>query len=382
VSSPSSGRATRLLKGTFATYVHTGHLVFLRGGVLMAAPVSLRSVPSVGTPDVAIEGVGARPFSGTGWYALARSGTLIYAAALGSTDHALVWVDRLGRALPATPDQRAYATPRVAPDGARLTVTVYAPDGTPDLWMYEIERGSMVRLTSDGLNTGASWSPDGSLIAFTSRRAGDLFFAPWVMSGDGRNPRRLRASDYPGWATSWSADGQRLAVTELHPSTGMDIVSVRLDGGDPTEIVKTGSSEANGVFSPNGRWIAYMSNQTGRSEIHLRTVGGTDRGWPVSVEGGSEPVWSRRGDELFYRQGTRVMAVTVGRGDGDQPRIGVPGMLFEGLFEQDASSGPANFDVGFPPRDFLMVQSVGRRTPRMTIVLDWLNEVRRLAPSR
>ncbi len=265
VYSVARGRSTRLLKGTFATYVNSGHVVFIRDGALMAAPVDRRSLETVGTPAIAVEGVGARPFSGTGWYAVSRAGTLVYASAVGSIDHALVWVDRGGRVTPATPHHKAYATPRLAPDGSRIVATIYAADGTPDLWAYDLQRGSTTRLTFEGLNTGATWSPDGKLIAFAARRDGDRFFKPWVMSPDGGDARRLQVNDLPSWSTSWSADGKRIAISQLGGSSGLDIMVASPDGTAQTQpFVQTNFTEMSGVFSPDGRWMAYMSNESGR----------------------------------------------------------------------------------------------------------------------
>lgn len=380
VHSVARGQTRRLLKGTFASYVNTGHVVFLREGSLMAAAVD-RSFATVGPSFVAVEGVGARPFSGTGWYAVAHSGTLVFASALGATDRSLVWVDRTGRTTAATSYQKAYATPRLAPDGSRVALTIYAPDGTPDLWIYELERGSMTRLTLEGLNTGASWSPDGRLVAFTSRRAGDLFFVPWVMSPDGGQARRVRVGDSPTWVTSWAPDGQHLAISQLRPSTGLDILIARLDGtAEPEPFLQTRFTESSGMFSPDGRWLAYMSDESGRFEVFLGDVRQRERRWSVSVDGGSEPVWSRRGTELYFRRGGQLMAVSIGRGAADEPRIGQPVALFEGAYEQDASSGYANFDAGDERRPFLMLQNAGGvRTHRMTVVLNWFNELRRRA---
>ncbi len=382
VYSVARARSTRLLKGTFATYVNSGHVVFIRHGALMAAPVDRRSLETVGTPAIAVEGVGARPFSGTGWYAVSRAGTLVYASAVGSIDHALVWVDRAGRVTPATPHHKAYATPRLAPDGSRIVATIYAADGTPDLWAYDLQRGSATRLTFEGLNTGTTWSPDGKLIAFAARRAGDRFFKPWVMSPDGGDARRLQVNDLPSWSTSWSADGKRVAISQLGGSSGMDIMVAAPDGTAQTQpFIQTNFAEMAGVFSPDGRWMAYMSNESGRFEVYLRDFPRKEGRWLVSIDGGSEPVWSRRGNELFFRQGSQIMAVAIEAGAGGQPRIGQPATLFDGIFEQNASSGQANFDVGSPPRDFLMVQNVGRPTAhRMTVVLNWHGELRQRVP--
>jgi eukaryotic-like serine/threonine-protein kinase len=378
VYSVPRGRTTRLLKGTFATFVDTGHVVFVRQGALMAATIDRATFEKVGTPAVVLEGVGARPFSGTGWYAIAKSGALVYASALGSSDHVLVWVDRAGRATPVTALRKPYSTPRLSPDGSRIVVTVYAPDGTPDLWIYDVQRGSMTRLTSQGFNTGANWSPDGKLIAFTARRAGDDFFLPWVMAVDGGDPRRVLVDRFPSWSTSWAPDSKRLALSQFRASTAMDILFASLDRADTAEpFIQTNFSEFSGEFSPDGAWLAYVSNESGRFEIYLCDVAHKERRWPVSVEGGSEPIWSRRGNELFFRRGSQVMTVSIELNPAGRPRIGQPMSLFEGSFEADAGSGQPNFDVGEPPHDFLMVQNAGRGTgQRMTIVLNWLQELR------
>jgi Tol biopolymer transport system component len=375
------GDTRRLLKGTFARYVNTGHLVYVRGGSLMAVPVD-RSLAPTGPPVVALEGVGARPFSGTGWYTVGDAGTLVYASALGSTDNSVVWVDQAGRVTPAIPFQRAYATPRLAPDQSRLIVTVYSPDGTPDLWSYELARGSMTRLTFDGLNTGTSWSPDGKLIAFTSRRAGDPFFVPWVMPPGGGEARRLRVGPFPTWVTSWAPDGQRLAVSQLRPNTALDIVIARLDGVmEPEPFLQTRFNEASGAFSPNGRWMAYASDESGRSEVYLRDVQQREQRWPVSVDGGSEPMWSRDGTSLYFRRGAQLLMATVVSGPNDEPRVGQPVRLFEGPYQQDTSSGEANFDVGSGEKRFLMIQNAeSARTHHMTVIFNWFEELRRRFP--
>ena len=380
VHSITRGQTNRLLKGTSASYVSTGHIVFLRQGSLLAAAVD-RTLTTVGPPFVAVEGVGARPFSGTGWYAVAHSGTVVYASALGSTDRSLVWVDRAGRTTPTIPYQKAYATPRLSPQGSRVALTIYSPDGTPDLWLYDLERGSMTRLTFEGLNTGASWSPDGKLVAFTSRRAGDLFFVPWVMTPEGGTAQRVRVGDSPTWVTSWAPDGARLAISQLRPQTGLDILIARLDGTvEPEPFLQTRFTESSGMFSPDGRWLAYMSDESGRFEVYLRDVRQRERRWPVSVDGGTEPVWSRTGTELYFRRGAHLMAVSIARSTTDEPRIGPPLRLFEGTFEPDASSGYANFDAGDERRPFLMLQNAaGLRSHRMTVVLNWFNELRQRA---
>jgi len=378
VHSIARKQTTRVLKGTSPTATSSGQVVFVRHGALMVASVDRQAPAPVANPAIAIEGVGARPFSGTGWYAMSRSGTLVYASAVGSLDQALVWVGRDGKVTPAIATHKPYASPRLSPDGSRIAVTVYAPDGTPDLWAYDLQRGSATRLTFEGLNTGTTWSHDGTRIAFTSRRAGDRFFRPWIMSADGGDAHPLLVGDHPSWLTSWSTDGRTVVLSELADASNMDIMVAAPTAGDrPQPFVQTKFTETAGVFSPDDRWMAYMSNESGRFEIYVRDFPRKSGRWLVSVDGGIEPVWSRRGDELFFRQGTRMMAVAFSAAADGQPRIGQPTTLFEGAFEQNTSSGQANFDVGTPPRDFLMVQNAERAAaPRMTVVLNWLNELR------
>jgi Tol biopolymer transport system component len=148
-------------------------------------------------------------------------------------------------------------------------------------------------------------------------------------------------------------------------------------GAEKQPFVQSKFTEMAGVFSPDDRWMAYMSNESGRFEIYVRDFPSKTGRWLVSVDGGTEPVWSRRGDELFFRQGARMIGVAFAAGPDGQPRIGQPTSLFEGAFQQNTSSGQANFDVGNPPRDFLMIQDAERSAaPRMTVVLNWSAELR------
>jgi Tol biopolymer transport system component len=379
--SVSSGKTRRLLKGTFGTYSPTGHLLFVRNGSLMAARIDPASGVA-GSPSTTIEGVGARPFSGTGWYATSKSGTLVYASALGSSDNLLVWVDRSGRTEPVTTRTAAYSSPRLSPDGTRIAVTVYAPDGTPDVWVHELKRGSLSRLTLSGLNTSGVWSPDGKFMAFTSRREGDRVYQPWIMATDGGSVRPLGIGEVPGWPTSWSARDGWLAFTHVSPSTSRDVMAVAVAGGHETRaVVETSYEEMSGAFSPDGRWIAFMSNESGRFEIYVQAFPSTRRKWQVSVDGGGEPVWSRDGRELYFREGKRVMAAPIAPGSGGDLQIGSSVPLFEGDFEFNHTGGLANFDVGPLPRDFLMVQATGgSAAPRLTVALNWFGEVARRVP--
>jgi serine/threonine-protein kinase len=349
----------------------------------MAARFERRSLSAVGSPVVAVESVGARPFSGTGWYAVSRSGTLVYASAVGSIDKTLVWVDRSGRSVPVTSRRAAYSAPRLSPDGSRIAVTVYAPDGTPDVWTYDLQHGSLSRLTLEGFNTSGLWSPDGTAMVFTSRRAGDRIFKPWVMPADGSGAaRRLLIDDVPSWSTSWSPDGKWLAVSRFSGASGMDVLVMPSDGsGRAQPLAQSGFAEMAGVFSPEGRWIAYMSNESGEFQIYVQSFAQPRRKWQVSVDGGSEPAWSRSGRELFFRHGQRLFGSSIVAQPSGDLRIGTPVILFEGPFDLNTSSGLANFDVGLPPRDFLMVAGGDTTTAqRLTVVLNWFAEIQRRVP--
>jgi len=317
-------------------------------------------------------------------------GSLVYVpGGAAEGESTLVWVDRKGAEQPLAAPPRPYNIPRFSPDGRLLAVETLTP---PEIWVYDIPRGTLSRLTFEG-GARPLWSPDGKRIAFHSARAGkppNLFWKP----ADGSGPEeRLTTSDHSQTPHSWSPDGQVLAFTDIAPTTGQDIwvlplegdpsAALRTEGRKPRLFLQTTFSEGGAKFSPDGRWLAYGSDESGRTEIYVQPFPGPGGKWQISTNGGTEPFWARNG-EIFYRNGNQLMVVETKTQPGSQPifSAGTPRLLFEGPY---VTTGIAvtNYDVTADGQRFLMVKPVaqqGAAANQINVVLNWFEELKRRVP--
>ena len=297
---------TRLLLPTAAAgrVVDSGHLVFVRGGALWAVPFDDDRLDVVGTPVPVVEGVRVDA-AGTVQYDVAADGTLAYipGTAVGA-ERRLVWVDRNGNeeALPAPANQ--YVTMSVSPDGERAALAVRDSTGSMDIWISELARGTLTRLTTDAaIDTNPLWGPEGRRIVFRSDRNGrpELFWQP----ADGSAPPELllsidgTVSDIvPG---SWSPDGQTLFLHAEFADTQRDMGMVSVDGDRVWEPLLQGPThEYSPAISPNGRWLAYTSRESGLFEVYAQRFPEMEGRQQISVGGGYRPTWSPGGREIIY----------------------------------------------------------------------------------
>ncbi|MGH9651584.1 MAG: hypothetical protein ACRD3I_14095, partial [Terriglobales bacterium] len=262
-----------------------------------------------------------------------------------------------------------------------------------DLWVYEWERDTMTRLTSSpGFNGAPVWTPDGKHIAFASQKHGGARNIYWIRADGAGEAQRLTESKYAQAPRSFSPDGKRLAFAEHSPETGGDVWTLPLEGGDsdhpkpgkPEPFLRTPFTEGYPSFSPDGRWLAYASNESGSSQVYVRPFPGSGGKWQVSTGGGTMPVWSRQGRELFYgTEDSRIMvAAYTAQGDAFVP--GKPRLWSEKRFT-DPSFGP-NFDLAPDGKRFAVLlapEAAGeQKAPtRLTFILNFFDEIRRRAPS-
>jgi Tol biopolymer transport system component len=240
-------------------------------------------------------------------------------------------------------------------------------DGRPDVWVLELSRGTLTRLTFQGFNWRPIWSPDGERIIY---RAGDDIF---VQRADGTGEAEQLASGALRGPTSVSSDGRTIIFIHSSTVTGNDIGMVRLDGDpEPEILLGTDFDEHSGILSPDDHWLAYVSNESGRNEVYVRAFPGLEGRVQVSTAGGVEPMWSRDGRELFYRNGDQMMAVAVSTEKG--LIVGKPTLLFEEQFQAGIESGApgTNYDIA-PDGRFLMIQvEEAARQTQLNVVLNWL----------
>ncbi|MGB6198463.1 MAG: protein kinase [Candidatus Acidiferrales bacterium] len=356
--------------GNTGRFVAPGFLVYDRAGDLLAVPFNLARMEVTGdTPVTVVEGIRQNNGAVSALYSVSTAGTMAYLpAAAGSLqfERRLAWVDRQGNIEPIPAPPRAYSDAELSPDGKQVAVTIIS--GTVQIWIYDLARGTLTPLTTQQVSNGVPvWTPDGKRVAYRSSRDGNfnLYWRPADGSG---SEERLTTSDNTQTPDSWSPDGQSLAFNEVNPTAGREIWMLRLSDRKPQPFLRSAFSEGGAEFSPDGRWLAYSSNESGGNEVYVQPYPGPGKKWQVSVGGGIGPRWNPNGRELFYNDGDKIMVVDV----TTSPTFsaGQPRLLYEG------PGGPPSPDG----KRFLTIQSVEPLRPatQIDIVLNWNEELKRL----
>jgi Tol biopolymer transport system component len=249
------------------------------------------------------------------------------------------------------------------------------------LWLYDLARGTLTRLTESTFAPHPIWTLDGKQLIFTSVAGGAINLYSMLADGSGAT-ERLTTSEHGQWPGSCSPDGQLLAFSEADPTTGYDIWVLRLQGDrKPRPFLQTPANECGPMFSPDGRWLAYVSDESGRQEIYVRPFPGPGGKTPISTDGGTQPTWSRDGRELFYRSGDKMMVTAV----ETKPVFAAskPKLLFEAHYETGFSPFEPNYDVSLDGQRFLMIKASEPESAatQLNVVLNWSDELRRLVPA-
>jgi eukaryotic-like serine/threonine-protein kinase len=271
-----------------------------------------------------------------------------------------------------------YFGPRLSPDGRRVGVTIVTQDS--QIWLYDLSRETLTRFTFGDSNELSIWTPDAKRIAFASRKEGPLN-SFWQLADGSGGLERLNTSENIQAPMSWSPDGQLLAFTEVNPTTGYDIWVLNMKDRKPQPLLRTPLNESAPSFSPDGHWLAYNSDESGRYEVYVQPYPGPGGRYEISTEGGTEPVWNRNGHELFYRNGDKMMGVEV----TTQPSFsaGNPKMLFEGPYLLTPLTAP-NYDVSPDGQRFLMLKPTDQEQAGPThinVVLNWFEELKQKVPT-
>ena len=365
---------TFLTTGNRPRYASTGHLLFSTpDGVLMAQPIDPATAELTGPAVPVLEDVTV--IDGLALYAVSESGSLIYA--VGGTDvvaagrRELVWVDRDGREEPLDMEPQEYLYPRISPQGNRLVAAVVA-EGDTDLWVFNPDRGSRVKITFGGNNRFFPvWNPAGDSLTFADGNAepNALLIAPADGSGAVDTLLAREGLQFP---TSWSSDGQTLAYYERLGAANRD-VWVLPAGGDPESFLITPFEERAPFFSPDGRWLAYVSDRSGQNEVYMQAYPGPGSELIISTAGGTEPVWSPDSSELFYRTEDQLMVV----GLADPASPGTPRPLWPDPYLRDPGNQAApNYDIAADGQRFLMLRDEGAADSEIILVQNWFEELR------
>jgi serine/threonine protein kinase len=382
-----TGARTVLVRGgSHAQYAPSGHLIYATPGTLRAVPFDLTQLRTRGSALPVIPDVMTTPLGAVD-AVVAADGTLAYVAggAVASAGATLVWVDRQGRemAIPAPP--RFYTHPRVSPDGTRVAVFVAEQD--LDVWLWDLTRPPLTRVTyGPGVDSYPLWTRDGHRLIFSSQRTGVMNIF-WQTADGAGAAERLTESSYAQTVTGISSDGGSVIFTEVSPTTGEDVMRLMLDGTrSVAPLVQSGFAERNGVVSPNGRWLAYEADDSGRFEIFVRPFPNVNTArWQVSNDGGTRPLWSPSGHELFYVAATgAIMRVGVTLRSSWTPTTAQV-LVKPGYVTQPNNPG-RTYDISRDGQRFLMVKGAtadrASASTSIVVVLNWLEELKRLAPAK
>ncbi len=370
--------------GYYARFVSTGHLLYMSQETLFAAPFDVSQFAITTQAAPLLSGVAGVQGTGAAQFTFSDTGSLVYLPA-GSegSDMTLNWMARDGKLEPMRTVAARYGTLRFSPDGERLAITIRGQQA--DIWVYDWKREILARLTShDALDADPVWTPDGRRVTFRSTRDGvDNLF--WQRVDETGAPDRLSSSKLPQWPTSWHPSGKFLAFRQIGEKTGMDIWILPMDGDEASGwkpgtayiYLAGGLNENNAVFSPDGRWLAYESDESGRSEVYVRPFPGPGSRSQVSAAGGQAPRWSRTGMELVFLSGDQKLMSAGYTVEGDAFRADRPRPWSDGAF--------TTFDLH--PDGQRVAASAGVQSPssssygKFVFVLNVVEELRTLASS-
>ena len=347
----------------------SGWLTFLQQNTLIARRFDAARGQLSGDPVTLAQSVGSDVFS-DGAFSVSRSGLVAWRTGTGGSRQ-LVWFNRAGESTGTlgAPDASFPSVPELSPDGHRVAVT-RGPVGARDIWLTDSTRST--RFTFDPADdVGAVWSPDGRRLVFASNRKG--IFNLYLKPTDGSGPEQLLASSdgkLPNLPNSWSPDG-RFLLYRSSPNGGALMVLPVLPerNGKPYPFLSTPFDERNGAFSPDGKWVAYQSNESGRNEINVRPFPGPGGAWQISAGGGSFPRWRTDGQELYYvAPGNQLMAAAI-RAQGASITPGQPVALFTANFLRASSLPP--YDVARDGRFLAIVELNDAATPPITLLQNW-----------
>lgn len=356
--------------GSRPVYVPSGHIVYAQKDTLMAVPFDLKLLQITGVPVAVLKGVMRCLECGGGQYGISDNGVLVYIPEnLSAADRHLVWVDRTGKEQPIPAPSHAYTRPVLSPDGQRIVV---GSEG--EARVYDLARDSLTQVAAGG---NAVWTSDGQRVAFQRTSDGHINIY-WQKTDGTGEAEQLTAGANRQAPGSFSADGQLLAFTDINPTTGSDIWVLRLSDRQIRPVIEDPKDQTAPRFSPDGRWLIYTSDESGKREIYVRAYPGPGAKLKISNDGGVEPLWSRNGREVFYRNGDQVFGVDISTRaalSASKPRL-----LFEGQYLRAQDSLP-NWDVSPDGQRFLMLKAIELNVTQVNVVLNWFEELKQKVPT-
>jgi len=366
VLSLDTGEVRVILEGGWSARYAPGRLLYIQGESLLSVPFDWEHLRATGRPEEIAGGIWKNLYVGVAYLATANNGTLAYVPGEASgPQRSLVWVNRTGERQVISRARRSYSTPRLSPDGRHIAMWIMH-DIVGNIWTYDPARDTFGRLTFFGDDHTVAWSPNGKQVAFESSRNGphQLF----IVSAEGGDPAQITSGNNEHYLCDWSPDGRHLAYVEWDLERGADLWTIELgSNASPQPVAQSEFAEKQGTFSPDGRWIAFTSDESGQSEIYVQPFPGPGPKRQISNGGGEEPAWSHSGRELFYRWGGRMLAAQFGESNGEIV-AGLPNLLYEGLFNYTITFS-RTYDVAANGRFLMVAEPEGQYAARQIDVI-------------
>lgn len=375
----ASGDDVELVNVTSRAVVAAGHLLWVRDGQLMAQPLDARRQMLTGEPRVIVGNVAFNPGGGgRAAFHASDSGVLVYRLGTTLEQGRLTWWSREGKQISIVDQGKSFGAVVLSPDGSRAVVQVNEAVeilSNADLWTYEFSTGVRTRFTTEpGVEWAPAWSPDGQSIAYsTSDARGQIASASvWIKPAGGAQPAR-KISD-GGVVSTWLPDGGGLLVTRTNPKTGNDVWMIPLSGGSEQPLLQTSFDERDAEYSPDGRWLSYITNESGEFDIYVQPVPATGRKWRVTPDGGTSPQWSKDSRELFFSYRGHIHVATV-----SSSGVSTPTVVVRDAVETNPARGSARrFAVWPDAQRLLAVRSpIAPNDTPLTVILNWTELLRR-----
>lgn len=388
----STGQRKKLVQGGYyGRYVPTGHVVYMHEGTMFAIPFDRKRKEVTGSPVPILEGITANPGDATMQVSFAENGTLLYVPGRsGFRRVSIYWMDRAGKFMPARETPGDYLMPALSPDGKRLALSIN--DGKRnDIWVDDLARDTLTRLTFDGNNISPIWTPDGQRITYAHFERTGIADIYWTRADGTGSPLRLTSINARPLPAAWHPDGKVLTFEEGVYARQSTTSMITIEGddkhgwkpGEPKPLLAGPFNQWESSFSPDGRWLAYASNETGNFEVYVRPFPGPGGKWQVSTGGGRYPKWSRTSKELFYRTVDSKIMIVPYTVSGESFAPGKPELWSPGQFTERL--GSVNFDIHPDGKRFIVLKAPPSKedsaSSKFTFVFNFFDELRRRVPS-
>lgn len=376
--------------GSHPRYSPTGHIVYGAEGSVMAIPFDLGRLETRGNPVPLDENVMMKLFEGGVNFDVARNGTLAYVPEPVAAERSLVWVNRQGEEEVLTESSRLDGLQltgglRLSPNGQKVALVARVGSRNRQVLIHDMVQDTLSQLTFDG-GTTPVWTPDGERVAFSSGRDGQLHVW-WKAVDNTDEAERFSTGPYDTRPSSWSGDGTALMVTVVQAETSAAVASISMEGErEPEVLIREPFTQSYPALSPDGRWVAYQSNELGQYEIYVRPFPNVSDGkWVLSREGGVSPVWAPDGTELFYRDPVDGAMMVVPIDTDSTFDHGNPARLFDGGRLLNLLRVDRAFDISPDGERFLMIREDGMAdtamdSSRINVVLNWRQELLERVP--